>query len=58
MKYDHVCVWKNSGIFCLENVNFLSENEKKAELGIIEIILEFQKTTLLKNTSSELQSKT
>lgn len=41
MKYDHVCVWKNSGIFCLENVHFLSENEKKAELGIIEIILEF-----------------
>lgn len=41
MKYDHVCVWKNSGIFCLENVHFLSENENKAELGIIEIILEF-----------------
>lgn len=41
MKYDYVCAWKNSGIFCLENVHFLNENEKKAQLRIIEIILEF-----------------
>lgn len=40
MKYGRVCVWKNSGIFCLENVHFLSKNERIAELRI-EIILEF-----------------
>lgn len=44
MKNDHVCVWKKSSIFLyflLRKCSFLSENEKKAELKIIEIIIEF-----------------